>query len=874
MHSYAQKCLRGAFVAAAGIGAAAPAQSQQVQATAALEEVVVTGFRKSLRESLEVKRNSELVIDSVAGGDIGALPDVTIAESLVRLPGVNGTRDRGNQSQAVVRGLGPRLALGLVNGREVASSEPSRNVRWEIYPSEVVAGADVYKSQSADLVSGGVAGTIDIRTIRPLEYTGPALMLRGGATYYDGAEDIPGYDPYGYRASGSLNHNVDDRFAFNLGLTSQRQKNAFQSFQGWGFNDGTIYPGNQTGDLDGDGTPDPTPWGAQTEVKKLTEDRNGISGAVGWRLTDRFTLEADALFSKVEIDEDQNQAWYGRNGVTGNWANGSAACYNAANSSFEIRNGSVVAATLADCFTSVTNVIARYTEDKDLFATGIGGTYQGDVWTLGGDVALSTASRDNQWAAFFSEVYPSTLTYNMAGNVRPAVTTSSDPSDPSIQVVPDYLWGQSDGPDDLEDELGAVRLDATRKFNGTLTGISFGARATEREKSFFRRQQFFEPLTNSLPAEMYSSYSIDEFDVPPLLNGNWRQLVNAAYGGMDVDPGSILPGSKWIVDESMLEGYLMARFGGEETSLNFSGNFGVRVVNTESTSWGFETVNGGAFVPVEVENDYTEALPSLNLTFNLSEDKLMRVGLARVIARPPLDELRATRQLFNTTPPPTGSGGNPQLEPFLANQADVSYEWYFAPEALFALAAFYKDVESHIGYTTAPVTIDGVTYAVTGPFNGDGGDIAGVELTFQTPFNFIPGMQNFGIYTNYAYVDSDVKEFFPVTNPLPVEGYAENSAVVDLWYNLGPFEARLGYKYHSGFTIIAGWNSSDVRSLGSESILDFSTAYQVTSKLALRLQVNNLTDEPLRISRDNSLDRLGSYDVYGRRFLLDLTYRN
>ena len=141
-------------------------------------------------------RNPEL-------GDIGALPDVTIAESLVRLPGINGTRDRGNTSQAVVRGLGPRLVLGLVNGREVASSEPSRNVRWEIYPSEVVAGADVYKSQSADLVAGGVAGTIDIRTVRPFNYSGPKAMFRGGPVYYEAGSDIPGYDPYGFRGSGS-----------------------------------------------------------------------------------------------------------------------------------------------------------------------------------------------------------------------------------------------------------------------------------------------------------------------------------------------------------------------------------------------------------------------------------------------------------------------------------------------------------------------------------------------------------------------------------------------------------------------------------------------------------------------------------------------
>src|SRR5688500_4216433 len=175
-----------------------------------ISEGVVTGYRAALQGALEVKRNSDLVVDAISGGDIGALPDVTIAETLVRLPGVSGSRDRGNQSQAAMRGLGPRLVLGLVNGREVASSEPNRNVRWEIYPSEVVAGVDVYKSQSADLVAGGVAGTIDIKTIRPLNYSGPTLLLRAGPVWYEGGTDFPDYDPYGWRGSGSFTKSIGD----------------------------------------------------------------------------------------------------------------------------------------------------------------------------------------------------------------------------------------------------------------------------------------------------------------------------------------------------------------------------------------------------------------------------------------------------------------------------------------------------------------------------------------------------------------------------------------------------------------------------------------------------------------------------------------
>jgi hypothetical protein len=134
------------LAAASGLAllAAASAHAQTAPAPASdaaqVDEVVVTGVRKSLRDALDVKRGSDKVVEAISAKDIGVLPDVTIAESIARLPGVNATRDRGNDSQAVVRGLGARLVLGTINGREVASSEPDRNVRWEIYPSEVVSG--------------------------------------------------------------------------------------------------------------------------------------------------------------------------------------------------------------------------------------------------------------------------------------------------------------------------------------------------------------------------------------------------------------------------------------------------------------------------------------------------------------------------------------------------------------------------------------------------------------------------------------------------------------------------------------------------------------------------------------------------------------
>jgi TonB-dependent receptor len=873
MHS---KALSGALASMAALVTAPVAMSQEAPATSAaaeeVDEIIVSGYRASLQSALEVKKNSELVVDAISGGDIGALPDVTIAESLVRLPGVNGTRDRGNQSQATLRGLGPRLVLGLVNGREVASSEPNRNVRWEIYPSEVVSGADVYKSQSADIVAGGVAGTIDIKTIQPLKYSGPEILLRGGPVYYEGGSDIPGYDPYGYRGSASFTHSVGDNFAFNLGASAQRQKNAFPSFQGWGYNDEGIHSTDATGDIDGDGDIDPTPWGAQTEVKKLTEDRYGLNAAIGWRPTDRFELNVDALYSKFTIDEDQNQAWYGRN-FWGNWDNGQAWCYSDPDSSFTMQNGSVVGATLDNCYSPVTNVIAKYTEDKDLLVTGVNGKFETESWTVTGDLSYSNAERTNRWAAFMSEVWPATTTYDMTAGEKPFVITSSDPSDPMIQAAPNWLPGQSDGPDSLKDELSAVRFDFTRRFEGAVKSMQFGVRFSEREKDFLQRQaDYIGIISGNLPANLFSSFSVKEFDAPPLLNGDFDEIVDYVYGGMPESNSTVVESSIWNVQESVSEAYAMLRFGGNMGS-PFTGNAGVRFVRTETTSEGFGAVNGGNGQTLSVDNDYTEVLPSVNLTFNLTDGKLLRFGAARVIARPPLDELRASRQLWNTAQPFTGQAGNPLLEPFLATQLDLSYEYYFGPEALFAIAGFYKDVDSHIGYTTVPEVIDGDTYQVTGPQNGEGGTIQGLELTFQTPFAHEGAFRNVGIYTNYAFVDTGVTEFYPVGNPLPIEGYAKHTAVIDLWFQNSGFEARLGWKYHSPFSIIAGWNGSDVRSLGEERILDFSTSWQVNDMFGMRLQLSNLTNEPLRITRDNNASRLGSYDVYGRRALLDFTFK-
>ena len=227
-------CVLATAFSAQAQDSAPPAQppatgTTTAQAPVTLDNITVIGQRASLNQAVQAKQMSDHVMEVISADNMGQMPNVTVAEALVRLPGVNGTRDRGNESLATVRGLGPRMTMGTVNGREIASSEPNRAVRWEVFPTEIVSTVKVYKTQSADLVAGGLAATVDISTISPLDYTGAGFVGTVGPVFYDHAKDVDGYSPWGNRFGASLVHKFNDNLAVAFGATYQKQKNSNSS---------------------------------------------------------------------------------------------------------------------------------------------------------------------------------------------------------------------------------------------------------------------------------------------------------------------------------------------------------------------------------------------------------------------------------------------------------------------------------------------------------------------------------------------------------------------------------------------------------------------------------------------------------------------
>ncbi len=856
--------------AATADAAATPAAAETASDA---QDVVVVGVRKSLREALDVKRRQVGVMEAVSAKDIGVLPDVTIAETLNRLPGVNAARDRGNDSQASIRGLGARMVLGTVNGREVASSEPDRNIRWEIYPSEVISGASVYKSSEARLLSGGISGTVDLQTIRPLDYRGPSLMLRAGPVYYDGGSRFPGYDGMGYRGSLSWVKKLTPDLAIVLGLTSQKQKNGYESVQGWGYNfgadNGPVLASQPT-------TKYNTPWGAQSEAKKLTETRTGASLGLQYKPSDSFELAYDLLWSDVKIDENQDQAWYGGN-KWGNWDGGNYADYVAGaaiGGQPVIQNGDVVAATLP--YGQDQSVVAKYTEDKTLLVTGLNAKWKAGDWTITADAAYSKAERSNLWRAAEFIYYPTSESFDLRG--KPVIKVSQDPTS-QTQSPMGGQWATGR----VADTLSSGQLDFKRNLGESgWTSVLFGVRYADRTKDLADDSASVTPLgtVTSVPQSMLKSYTFKNFDVPTILTGDFSALANYLYGSDLYHDAKSLP-TENRVSEKVAEAYLEGTYSTTFAGVPVDGNAGLRVVNAKTEAAGTSSSGGGwfqdlsgnwAYYPLVVTSasggsNYTKILPSITARFDYGDGRYLKVSAAKVLSRPPLNDLVATMTL-SPVAPFTGGGGNPYLKPFEATQIDVSYEWYFGKDSLAAASGYYKKVDNYVGYSQRTQVINGNSYTLTSPVNATKeGFIRGVEFTYQTPLGFLPG---FGIYSNLSLVDSDIKEM--VYN-LPMVGVARTTGTLDLWYSGHGIDARLGTKYHSTYTAIYGWDDSALIRVKPETTLDFSASYTVNSHVQLRLQANNLLDTPLKTYQNNVEDRLGRYDYYGRRVLADVTFK-
>ncbi|MES3021845.1 MAG: TonB-dependent receptor [Pseudomonadota bacterium] len=836
------------------VGANAQAQTAPAAVEDGVQTVVVSGIRASVRNALAAKEANNSMVEVIAAEDIGKLPDTTIAESLARLPGLSAGLDRGNASQVVARGLGPRFIGATLNGRELATSEPDRAVRFEQFPSESIAGATIYKTQSAELVEGGIATTIDLQTVQPLKYSKRSAAFKADALYYEMAKDIPGAKATAPRLGGIYIDQFANRtLGVALAFSYQDQPSVQKLVKHFGFN--TYNPSGVANNAK-------APWGWEDAVKRGKNERASVLGKLEWKIAGDALITGDVYYSKSDIYEPELSHW---SGGTGSWEGGQAADY----SNPVVQGGHIVGATVRNV--GLTTNDALWTQDMNTLAGGINGKFKIGNWKVDADLFASSSERESQWRDLRQYSNNSaTVNWSMPGGGKFA-----------------YAWGQDTGNpanfgnaelhisnyEHLRDRLNGVHLNAARDVEaGILSKIKFGARLTDREKSFEQANwNFTGGASKALPASAYEAVPVAGLSTFLGLR-DWNGTVLGAFGPDAFNPDGrardALAG--WTVKERNAALYAQGDLEGKLGGMSFRGNAGVRLVRTSQVGEGAEVLNG-VNKPTSVTSSYTKVLPSVNLIFNLDEkqERQLRVSLARAMARAPVDDMRGSRNLALDTqsqnPVLTGSTGNPELKPMMSDQLDVAYQWYFGKGSLLSGGLFYKNLSDYIGIASVSTTIEGRAANITRPVNAGGGGVRGLELIYQQAFG-----NGLGISSNYSYSASGIEETFNGLK-MPLEGLMKHNGGATLWYEKNGFEARLSANYHSPYSRIAGWDGVIQRN-EAETYVALNFAKQITPQIQLRFGMDNITNQK-SVYTSNKNPYQQEIREFGRRFNLGLSFK-
>lgn len=853
------------------------------------DDIIVTGFRRSLRESLQEKRNGDRVQEVLSAEDIGKLPEASIAEALARLPGLATNRDRGNGTEISIRGLGPNLVNTLLNGREIVSAEASRNVRYEQYPAELINGAYVYKSPTAAQVEGAVAGQIDLRTIKPLDFSGTRVVVNLRGIYSDLADEVQDTKPLGWIASASfITQLADGKLGLALGYSGRRQAVATVRTNIFRYT-------NSFADLNGDGQGnDNIPYGFEALARGGDDIRHGVIAAVQWKPADAFELNGDFFYSHVKFDETQRG--FRIDGLPfGNTL-----------SNATVIDGFATGITTTNAGTSFGQAVRDVNElfffKDDLYAGGLNARWHPERWLIAADIGYSTTHRDQQFLTLRTEpfgVVPTSTFLTRPGDV-PVMTFTTNLADPNINRIADFQIPENGGGAPLiNDELLTLSADFQREIDsGVLQSFQFGARMTDRSKDYTQRTQFGFidpaariPVPSALlndPVRFPGAYA----SIPSTLSIDILDAVSQLFGPINPTESFFDQRSSWDVSEKTYAGYAQLNLDGSLFGMDMRGNAGLRVVRTNTLSKSThidQTLQPNGSVvntatPVAVRNEFTDWLPNLNLTLKPSDEIQIRLGASKAIARAPLDDLNAGFGVF-TFGAPSAFGGNPHLEPFRSNQLDATFEWYFDRDSALTIAGFYKDLDTYIVQQVTTITVPNpaggppLDGTFRQPVNGKGGSIKGFEIMFQKAFTFLPKpLDGLGVYLNYSYTDSGIKvvENDNAIGTIALPGLSKHVGNATFYYSKSGFEARIAWRYRSTYAAELG-DTDRILYTKPETVLDFQTSYDfpkhsALSGLRLLFQANNLTDEPFETYYGDT--RLqGRYERFGRRYLFGASYQ-
>lgn len=875
--------------------AAAPAASEDTTQT-----VVVRGIRRGIKQSLDIKKSAIGVVDSIASEDLGKLPDQNVAESLQRVAGVTIERNRGEGRYISVRGFGPKFNAVTVNGRTLATDNNGREFSFDVLPSELISGADVYKSPQANINGASIGATVDIRTLRPLDQ--PKNFSLAGSIGASHAELADTNNPdaaavmswrnearnFGVALSASYSDEQvrDDEFTIGAGHVYRSSTDSY-------YNAGGV-PGARIGANVAPFSHISMPSNLSPFFFVRNKKTTGFNGSVQYKPTDRLTLTLDTLYSKSDITEDQTGLAY------------------------DFSGGTLIDQVVADgeaVYQKYTNgtvdeILQHDTRNVTTSMVGFNAAWKAtDSLTLSFDASTSKAERRGKANDYFTTIRRKhmDLWFDRRSGSPIYDYGFTSPNYPDAATNPQgitahyYIWG---GGSDIDDKTTEFKFDGKWAPEGAVTLYS-GIASEQRTKTI---------TTNSTPGGEQCAYCGSDRVLPTSLfhstdmgffeshNGNvirdWiaydplaviMQVDQfATQDGKAFDPGRFDPAGSSVVDEKVLIGYLMSDIRTEIAGMPLSINTGVRIEDTKYTSSGasqtiISAVPNGAgqnlitlsgIVPVSFEGKYTDILPSLNVKLSLTDNLIARFASSRVITRPTLSDLSPKQSIQTNPGNETIKRGNPDLQPFRASQIEGGLEWYFDKLSLLSVSAFYKNIDSFVTLTTTPQKVDQVTFQVTVPTNGKGAVVKGFELGYRQSFGQLPApWDGLGVQTSFTYAESNANYTNTVAHvSYGLEGLSKYSYSLIGFYEKYGVQARVAYTWRDKFLQVASGRNGEPEYFDAYGQLDASLSYDLTPHVTLYLDGLNLTDTNEFIYSVTP-DRTKEYRTTGKRVAAGVRFR-
>jgi TonB-dependent receptor len=871
------------------------------------DEVIVRGYRGSLNASLSAKRVANGAVDVIVAEDIADFPDLNLAESLQRIPGVAITRAAGEGRQVTVRGLGPTFTTTRINGMEALSTggftdalggqNRSRGFDFNAFDSELFTRLAVRKTASADIEEGGLGATLDLQTARPFDYDGFTIATTAQLGYNDRSEES---DP---RAAFQISNTfADDRFGALLALSWSERNTLDEGSSTVRWSDAENF-----GSVNGVAlVPANNPahevnvaWHPRlprNDSYVQNTERLGLAGSLQFRPGDSTSLNLDLLMSQAEVMRDEAFMQAALNNNT------FVAATNISN--YAIRDSAIVSADL----TNATLLSERRHDELevDFDQTVLSFEHEfTDRFRINALYGSADSEFDNPVQRYVILQKTGNFSYDMSGDDGASFTWGPQASDPNGWIVSNLRKREPYTLNELDVGEVGLEFDIGERF--TLKGG-----VTTKTYNLDTTQAFMANEGNNGVTGVMSPALLYTYDAGAL--GSWAapnlDAFDAQYG-FYADSGPFTTSidfrlqDTFTVEEKTDSAFVQVEFAFENARIR--GDVGLRSFETDQRSTGIASLAQGT---IEANVQYSDTLPSLNLVAEVTDELLLRFGYAEVMNRPGMGLLRPVSSVSVAGSNRTVNGNNPGLGPTLADTYDFSVEWYFAEESVVALALFKKDIGTfiqtivqNVPYTSTGLPIqqaidacaasafgygvdcnENLLWNVNAPGNSPGGDLEGYEISYQQPFSFFDGFaSNFGLMANYTWVESKIDYLGVVGGVTTVvrpdeslTNLSENMANLTFYFENDKLGARISLAERDDYlTSVPGRNGTYVERTEGTTNIDFSANYNFNDNLKLTFEALNLTDESENQRLDATIapaNVVSYFHETGRQFFLGLRY--